>query len=174
MKRHHLPPYHWSIIWKQSMQLWLPFISPLASCRFEIGRTDWFTIRNAHFQGLLCFRVLTFSEFFMNNFRKAARLPIKFYLTSEFWILFFFLNCWKKCPPERECHPLPFSAPAKQILISILPRRNLPLLSSRVSFLIPFFSFRSPLPTSEIQGSWVKLHYCAPSDRHHYKVYLFI
>ena len=39
MKRHHLPPYHWSIIWKQSMQLWLPFISPLASCRFEIGRT---------------------------------------------------------------------------------------------------------------------------------------
>lgn len=154
----------------------------MASVHFSTGlmqvwnrpHCDWFTIRNAHFQGLLCFRVLTFSEFFMNNFRKAARLPIKFYLTSEFWILFFFLHCWKKCPPERECHPLPFSAPAKQILISILPRRNLPLLSSRVSFLIPFFSFRSPLPTSEIQGSWVKLHYCAPSDRHHYKIYLFI
>jgi len=90
----------------------------MASVHFSTGlmqvwnrpHCDWFTIRNAHFQGLLCFRVLTFSEFFMNNFGKAARLPIKFYLTSEFWILFFFLHCWKKCPPERECHPLPFSA----------------------------------------------------------------
>lgn len=123
----------------------------MASVHFSTGllqvwnrpHCDWFTIRYAHFQGLLCFLVLTFSEFFMNNFRKAAELPIKFYLTSEFWILFFF-NRWKKCSPERGCHPLPFLAPAKPTLIFILSRRNLPLLSSRVSFLIPFFSFRSP------------------------------
>lgn len=175
MKRHHLPPYHWSIIWKQSMQLWLPFISPLASCRFEIGRTvtgsqsEMLTSKGSF--------ASVFWHFQSSSWTTSEKLPgcqsnSIWLQSSEFF--FFFLNCWKKCPPERECHPLPFSAPAKQILISILPRRNLPLLSSRVSFLIPFFSFRSPLPTSEIQGSWVKLHYCAPSDRHHYKVYLFI
>lgn len=92
MKRHHLPPYHWSIIWKQSMQLWLPFISPLASCRFEIGHTVTGLQSEMLTSKGLCFCVLTFSEFFMNNFRKAVGLPIKFYLTSEFWILFFFFT----------------------------------------------------------------------------------
>lgn len=51
----------------------------------------------------------------------------------------------------REDINFPLSAPVKLILISILSRWNLSLLSSRVSFLIPFFSFRSPYPLVEIQ-----------------------
>ena len=109
----------------------------MASVHFSTGlmqvwnrpHCDWFTIRNAHFQGLLCFRVLTFSEFFMNNFGKAARLPIKFYLTSEFcfqtwvpgcieslhvkWLSFSFWDCilllvvpymtsWRKLSPYQD------------------------------------------------------------------------
>lgn len=144
----------------------------MASFHFSTGlmqvwnrpHCDWFTIRNAHFQRLLCFCVLTFSEFFMNNFRKAVGLPIKFYLTSEFWILFF-LHCWKKCSPERGYHPLPLSAPVKLILISILSRRNLSLLSSRVSFLIPFFSFRSPYPLQRFRVlEWSYIIVLLPTD----------
>ena len=82
----------------------------MASVHFSTGllqvwnrpHCDWFTIRYAHFQGLLCFLVLTFSEFFMNNFRKAAGLPVKFYLTSEFWILFFFSTVGRNAPLRED------------------------------------------------------------------------
>ena len=92
----------------------------MASVHFSTGlmqvwnrpHGDWFTIRNTHFQGLLCFRVLTFSEFFMNNFRKAARLPIKFYLTSEFWILFF-LTLLEEMLPWEGMSPSPFLSTSK-------------------------------------------------------------
>ena len=144
MKRHHLPPYHWSIIWKQSMQLWLPFISPLASCRFEIGHTATGS------QSDMLTSKVSFASLFW-HFQSSSWTTSEKLLgcqSNSIWLqsseFFFFFNCWKKCSPERGYHPLPLLAPARPTLIFILSRRNLPLLSSRVSFLIPFFSFRSP------------------------------
>lgn len=104
---------------------------------------DWFTTRYAHSQGLLCSLVLTFQSSSWTTSEKLLGCQ-----SNSIWLqsseFFFFFNCWKKCSPERGCHPLPLLAPARPTLIFILSRRNLPLLSSRVSFLIPFSSFRSP------------------------------
>lgn len=131
---------------------------------------DWFTIRNAHFHKFFASVFWLFqSASFMNNFRKAVGLPIKFYLTSES-TFFFFYTVGRNAPLRERISPSPFISTSETDLISILSIETC-LCCPPES---PFWFLSSPLgvllPTSEIQGSWVKLHYCAPSDRHHYKI----